>query len=161
MAGHPDVTTRGADGQAMRVVAVATSAVRGVPKQPVARIRLVADHGVAGDAHAGPGERQVSLLALEGIRRMEARTGTTLGFGRFGENVVIDGPLDGLAPGDVVAIGDDAVLEVTVIGKTCHHGCAIREQAGDCIMPREGVFARVVRSGDVAPGSPVRFGRMP
>lgn len=141
---------------AMRVVAVATSAAKGTPKGPVARGRLVRGHGIEGDAHAGPGPRQVSLLSLPSIRAMEARFGAPLGFGRFGENVVVDGELAGTAGGDLLAIGNRAVLEVTAIGKVCHTGCAIREVTGDCIMPREGVFARVVLGGEVAPGDVMR-----
>lgn len=151
----------------MRVAAVALSRVKGVPKEPVERVRLVRESGVAGDAHAGPGPRQVSLLALTSIRGMEARFGAPLGFGRFGENVVVDDAPDGagggawagrVAIGDLVGVGG-AVLEVTALGKECHKGCAIRVQTGDCIMPREGVFARVVSGGEVRAGDPVRVVR--
>jgi len=140
-----------------RVAAVALARVKGVPKDPVERVRLVRGQGVEGDAHAGPGPRQVSLLGLPGIRAMEIRFGSALGFGRFGENVVVEGALDGAAPGDLVALGDEAVLEVTVIGKECHHGCVIRQRTGDCIMPREGVFTRVLAGGEVATGDAVRW----
>jgi len=135
---------------------VAISRAKGTPKDPVARARLVRESGVEGDAHAGQGPRQVSLLALPGIRAMEAKFGAPLGFGRFGENLVVDGELAGTEVGDLLAVGDRAVLEVTAIGKVCHKGCAIRQQTGDCIMPREGVFARVIVGGDVAQGDPVR-----
>lgn len=152
----------------MRVAAVALSRVKGVPKDPVERVRLVRESGVEGDAHAGPGPRQVSLLALPRIRAMEERFGAALGFGRFGENVVVDGALDGEAGegewaghveiGDLVGLGG-AVLQVTALGKECHKGCAIRVKTGDCIMPREGVFARVVSGGEVRAGDPVRVVR--
>lgn len=145
--------------ETLRVAALAVSRDKGVPKDPVARVRLVADHGIAGDAHAGPGPRQVSMLALPSIRGMEAKFGAPLGFGRFGENVVVDGVLKGVAPGDRIRLGDDAELEVTVLGKECHHGCAIRQQTGECIMPVEGVFARVVTGGEVAVGAAVRIVR--
>ncbi len=142
-----------------RVAALATSLVKGQPKDPVDRVRLVPDHGVEGDAHAGPGVRQVSLLPLPSIRRMEAKFGAALGFGRFGENVVVDAPLAGIALGDRILLGDGVVLEVTALGKECHHGCVIRQQTGECIMPVEGVFARVVTGGDVALGATVRVVR--
>ena len=142
---------------AARVSAVALSRVKGVPKDAVDSVLLVRESGVQGDAHAGPGPRQVSLLAWPSIRRMEQRFGSPLGFGRFGENVVVDAPLDRVGVGDLIGLGRDAVLEVTAIGKECHRGCAIRLKTGDCIMPREGVFARVVASGPVTAGDPARF----
>ncbi len=142
----------------MRVVAVALSRVKGVPKDPVERVRLLRDSGVEGDAHAGPGPRQVSLLALPSIRVMEERFGAPLGFGRFAENVVVDAPLAGVEVGDLVGLGR-AVLEVTALGKECHKGCAIRAKTGDCIMPREGVFARVMAGGEVRAGHLVRVVR--
>ncbi len=152
----------------MRVAAVARSSVKGVPKDPVERARLVREWGVEGDAHAGPGPRQVSVLALGSIRAMEERFGAALGFGRFGENVVVDDALDREASGgrwaDQVEVGDlvglgRAVVEVTALGKECHKGCAIRVKTGDCIMPREGVFGRVVAGGEVTAGDPVRVVR--
>lgn len=134
----------------MRVCAVALSSVKGVPKDPVANVRLVREMGVEGDAHSGPGPRQVSILGLSSIRAMEQKFGTTLGYGRFGENIVVDGDLKGVEVGDLLGISD-AVLEVTAIGKECHKGCAIRVKTGDCIMPREGVFCRVILGGVVKP----------
>ena len=143
----------------MRVAALAVSARKGVQKDPVDRATFVADFGISGDAHAGSGLRQVSLLPLPSIRWMEERFGAPLGFGRFGENIVVDGPLADVGPGDRIRIGDEVVLEVTVVGKVCHDGCAIRQVTGDCIMPREGVFTRVVSGGEVAPGAVVRIFR--
>lgn len=142
----------------MRVIAVARSRVKGVPKDPEAWVRLLREHGVEGDAHAGPGPREVSVLAVSSIREMEQRLGESLGFGRFGENVVVDGSLEGLEVGDLMGMGA-AVLEVTAIGKECHEGCAIRVKTGDCIMPRAGLFARVVAGGVVRAGDPVRIRR--
>jgi molybdopterin-guanine dinucleotide biosynthesis protein A len=138
------------------IASVNLSVTKGTPKTPVPGGRLVRDRGFEGDAHAGPGPRQVSILELPSIRGMEERFGAPLGFGRFGENLVVDGGLAGSTIGDLLAVGDRAVLEVTAIGKECHSGCAIRQQTGDCIMPREGVFARVLIGGDVAPGDRVR-----
>lgn len=142
------------------VVGTAVSAVKGTVKTPVEGVVCVPDHGIAGDAHAGPGPRQVSILALESIRRMEERFGETLGIGRFGENVVVSGcDLASVALGDRLGFGDSVVLEVTAIGKECHFGCEIRRRTGDCIMPREGVFARVVAGGPIRPGMAVGIRR--
>jgi MOSC domain-containing protein YiiM len=111
---------------------------------------------VEGDAHAGPGDRQVSLLASESIRRVREQ-GLQVDFGDFAENIATEGISWLSVPvGTRFAIGDEAVLEITRIGKECHKKCAIFYQAGDCIMPREGVFARVLRGGIVRVGDPIR-----
>jgi molybdenum cofactor synthesis domain-containing protein len=116
---------------------------------------LVADHGLDGDAHAGPWHRQVSLLSLSDIDDMRDR-GLELEPGDFGENLVVDGSeLDRLGIGSRLSVAD-AELEITQIGKACHSRCAIYFQTGDCIMPRNGVFARVVRGGEVRPGGSIR-----
>jgi molybdopterin-guanine dinucleotide biosynthesis protein A len=139
------------------VAGLATSPVKGTAKSPVECSRAVREHGIEGDAHAGPGPRQVSLLAIESIRAMEARLGEPLGIGRFGENVVVEGlDLAGAREGDLVSCGSQVVLEVSAIGKECHQGCDIRRRTGDCIMPREGVFARVVLGGGIAVGDRAR-----
>jgi molybdenum cofactor synthesis domain-containing protein len=137
------------------VLAVCVSVKKGEQKHAVDRVRMVADHGLDGDAHAGGWHRQVSLLASSDIDTMRAR-GLDLEPGDFGENVVLDGfDLGGLGIGSRLEVAD-AELEITQIGKVCHSRCAIYYQAGDCIMPREGVFARVVRGGEVAAGAAVR-----
>lgn len=141
----------------IRVAALAISAQKGVQKDSVDRATFVADFGITGDAHAGSGLRQVSLLPLPSIRWMEEKFGAPLGFGKFGENIVVDGPLADVGLGDRIRIGDTVVLEVTAIGKECHEGCEIRQVTGDCIMPREGVFTRVVAGGEVAPGAVIRI----
>lgn len=106
------------------------------------------------DAHAGPGTRQVSLLAEESIAKMRAK-GLSVGPGDFAENVTVAGiVLPALAIGTCLRVGA-ALLEITQIGKECHDRCAIFLQAGDCVMPREGIFARVVRGGEVAAGDAV------
>ncbi len=142
------------DGRRGRVVAVSVSARKGGKKVPVPSVALVRERGVRDDAHAGPGTRQVSLLAEESIAKMRDR-GLAVGPGDFAENVTVAGiVLPALAIGTRLRVGD-ALLEITQIGKECHDRCAIFLQAGDCVMPREGVFARVVRGGEVAAGDAV------
>jgi MOSC domain-containing protein YiiM len=109
------------------------------------------EHGLKGDAHAGSG-RQVSLLAQESIDKMIA-LGAAVSPGDFAENITVQGlEVMSLPVGARLKVGPEAELEITQIGKACHKGCAIREQVGDCVMPREGVFARVLKGGVVKPG---------
>lgn len=137
------------------VAFVCVSERKGIPKRAVERVRLVADHGIEGDAHAGDWHRQVSLLDEGDVEAMRAR-GLTLRPGAFGENLVVRGlALADLGVGSRLALGE-AELEITQIGKDCHTRCAIYYRAGDCIMPRLGVFARVARGAEVAPGTPLR-----
>ena len=120
----------------------------GEQKKPVGRAVLREGHGIEGDAHAGSWHRQVSFLAEEDIDTMRGR-GVELGFGDFAENITTRGiDLGSLPLGACLHIGE-AILEVTQIGKECHHGCAIYEAVGDCVMPRKGVFARVIRGGEI------------
>jgi len=136
------------------VKAVSVSERTGAKKAPVESVELVADHGVAGDAHAGSG-RQVSLLDFGSMEAMRQRL-PTIGPGSFAENIAAEGLNDlGLGLGDRVRVGASAVLEITQIGKECHQGCEIRRIVGDCIMPRQGLFARVVAGGAVRPGDAV------
>lgn len=142
------------DARRGRVVAVSVSGRKGEKKTPVPSVALVEEHGVRGDAHAGPGIRQVSLLGAESVAKMRAR-GLSVGPGDFAENVTVEGiDLPALRVGARLKVGG-ALLEITQIGKECRDRCAIYVQAGDCVMPREGIFARVVRGGDVAPGDAV------
>lgn len=137
------------------VVAVNVSAAKGERKKPGPGVVLRADHGIEGDAHAGPGHRQVSLLAEESIDKMVA-LGLKVGPGDFAENITTRGlELAALPVGTLLDIGE-ALVEVTQIGKECHSRCAIYYQAGDCVMPKEGIFVRVLRGGRVAPGDVVR-----
>lgn len=146
-----------AGGAAGVVVAVCVSDKSGVPKHDVPAVELVAGSGIAGDAHAGPHHRQVSLLAAEAVARMEERLGRRLAPGAFAENVLVRGlDLERATVGWRLALGP-AVVEVTQIGKECHAPCAIYRAAGDCIMPRLGVFTRVVQGGRLAPGDPARW----
>jgi molybdenum cofactor synthesis domain-containing protein len=131
-----------------RVLHVCISPDLHTAKQPVAEVRLRADHGLEGDAHAGPGHRQVSLLDQCDIDDMQAQ-GLDLAPGAFGENIVVrDQELAALGIGTRLRVGA-AELEITQIGKVCHNRCAIYAEVGDCIMPRAGLFARVVRDGVV------------
>jgi len=135
-----------------RIVAVCLSEKTGMVKTPVSAGTLVADFGLEGDAHAGTPKRQVSLLCMQSIAKMRGK-GMDLAPGDFAENLTVEecGP-DVLVLGATLQLQRGPVLEVTQIGKECHAGCAIREQIGDCVMPREGVFARVVIGGEVRPG---------
>lgn len=138
------------------VLAVCISARRGMQKKAVKRVELVTDYGITGDAHAGPGHRQVSLLSLSSIEKIKARGVETFP-GIFAENIVTVGiELVSLPLGTVLSVGSSR-LQVTQIGKECHSHCAIYEQAGDCVMPREGIFARVLEGGIVAEGDRVEL----
>ena len=139
------------------VIAVCTSEKKGTVKTPVAEVMIKEDFGVVGDAHAdSTTHRQVSLLAIESIDKMRGK-GLDLKPGDFAENITIEGlDLCSLPIGTRLNIGKDVVLEMTQIGKECHAACAIRKLVGDCIMPREGVFARVIRGGHVKPGDTIK-----
>ncbi len=139
-----------------RVVSVNVAAEKGVRKQPVASVKLVAEHGVEGDAHAGPWHRQVSLLANESIEKMKPAC-PTVDPGAFGENLTTEGIVVYELPvGARMRVGG-TLVEVTQIGKVCHDRCAIFHQAGDCVMPREGIFVRVLEGGDVKAGDEIRL----
>jgi len=133
------------------VKAVCVSKEKGVAKKNIGSGELIAQHGLKGDAHAGDWHRQISLLSLQKIEAFRAK-GADVEFGAFGENLVVDGiDFSSLAEGTKFRCGD-ALLEMTQIGKECHNHCAIHHRVGDCIMPREGVFARVLRGGMVKVG---------
>jgi len=133
------------------VVSINTSLAKGTRKKPTERIR-VGPQGLEGDAHSGPWHRMVSLLAEESIGKMRA-AGLEVGPGDFAENLTTRGiDLLSLPVGTRIRVGQGVVLELTQHGKECHSRCAIYYQAGDCVMPREGVFASVVREGEIAVG---------
>ncbi len=135
--------------------AICLSEKRGLPKTPAASAVLKADWGIEGDAHAGKWHRQISLLPEEQIKEFNSR-GAQVSPGAFGENLIVSGfDLKALPPGTRLEIGP-CLLEITQTGKQCHHHCAVYQRMGDCIMPREGVFARVIRGGLLKPGDPVR-----
>lgn len=136
------------------VVAVCISEHKGERKRPVASVLLRESHGIVGDAHAGQWHRQVSLLAAESIDKMRA-LGLDVDSGDFAENITTRGiDLVALPVGSRLQIGA-TLLQVTQIGKECHTRCAIFQQAGDCVMPREGIFARVITGGVIRPGDAI------
>ena len=144
------------------VVAVCKSKKKGTKKEAVAEGLFKEEYGLIGDAHADcQTNRQVSLLATESIDKMRSR-GLNLSPGDFAENITTEGvDLLRLPVGTRILVSDEVILEVTQIGKECHTACAIRRQVGQCIMPKEGVFARVVRGGLVKPGDKVKIGEVP
>lgn len=135
-----------------QVMAVSISGKKGEKKNNVPSVTLKPNHGIEQDAHAGDWHRQVSLLAMESIEKIRAK-GLDVRPGDFAENITTEGiDLWTLPIGTRLEVGDAVVLEVTQIGKECHNRCAIFHQVGDCVMPREGIFARVVKAGIVVPG---------
>ena len=139
-----------------QVVAVCISEKKGERKTPVSSVAVRENHGIEGDAHAGDWHRQVSLLAEESIEKMRA-LGLDVTAGDFAENITTRGiELVSLPVGSRLKVGE-SILEVTQIGKECHTRCAIFYQAGDCVMPKEGIFARVITGGVVRPGDGVEI----
>jgi len=133
------------------IKAVCVSTEKGTAKQNIGKAEFIAGHGIAGDAHAGPWHRQVSLLSHNKIEDFRSR-GAVVQDGAFGENLVVEGiDFRSLPVGTMLECGD-VLLEMTQIGKECHSHCAIYKTMGDCIMPREGVFARVLKSGFISVG---------
>ena len=136
------------------VRAVCISEKTGEKKVPVASITLVENLGVAGDAHAGTG-RQVSLLDWDSMEKVRLQL-ASVGPGAFAENLTVEGlNALGLGLGSRIKAGDSVILEITQIGKTCHHGCAIKQTTGSCIMPTHGIFGRVVTEGVIRPGDEI------
>ena len=134
-----------------KIIAVCTSPEKGTQKQNVGSALLVEDWGIQGDAHAGKWHRQVSLLSYDRVEEFRAR-GAQVEPGAFGENLLVEGfDFKSLPVGTRFGC-NGAVLELTQIGKQCHAHCQIYRQVGDCIMPREGVFTRVLRGGVVRVG---------
>lgn len=137
------------------VLAVSISDKKGVKKENIPEGLLVENFGLKGDAHAGEWHRQVSLLAMESIEKIRAK-GLDVGPGDFAENITTVGiDLVNLPIGTKLKIGDSALVEVTQIGKECHDRCAIYRQTGDCVMPREGIFVKVLKGGKVKKNDPI------
>ena len=140
-----------------KVVAVSISHRKGQKKTNLPACELLENDGFEGDAHAGDWHRQVSLLAMESLTRIRDM-GLEVSPGDFAENITTTGlKLWELPLGTRLAVGGEALLEITQIGKECHDRCAIYHQVGDCVMPREGIFTRVLRGGTVKPGDHIRI----
>jgi MOSC domain-containing protein YiiM len=141
-----------------KVIAVCTSEKKGMRKRAVPEAMLQENYGLVGDAHADSHtHRQVSLLAMESIAKMQTQ-GLEVGPGDFAENLTTEGiDVCGLPVGTRLTIGDEALVEVTQIGKECHTRCAIFYQAGTCVMPTEGIFVRVLHGGTVKPGDEIQI----
>jgi MOSC domain-containing protein YiiM len=138
-----------------RIVAVSISRKKGEKKINVDRARLISDHGLDRDAHAGDWHRQVSLLDVQSIAKIRDK-GLDVDPGNFAENITTEGlQLWELPIGTRMRLGDAVLVEVTQIDKECHNRCAIFHQVGDCVMPREGIFAKVLEPGTIRPGDPI------
>lgn len=135
-----------------RIKAISVSQKKGTKKEPVPQAHLETDFGIMGDAHAGKWHRQVSLLSFESIATM-ATNGARVSPGDFAENITTEGiDLKLLKSGDQLLLGGTARIEISQLGKECHGHCAIYNKMGDCIMPREGIFAKVINGGVIRPG---------
>ena len=141
-----------------KVLAVCLSERRGERKHEAPEVQMRPDHGIVGDAHAGNWHRQVSLLGVESVRKAQAHAAFPLKAGDFAENVLTEGIfLYELPVGSRLRLGAEVVGEVTQIGKECHSDCAIRKATGDCVMPREGIFIRILQGGTVRPGDGIEL----
>jgi len=137
-----------------KVLAVCISEQKGVQKHPVTEIQIRFQHGIVGDAHAGNWHRQISLLGNESVDKVRHLL-PDIQPGAFAENILTEGiTLYTLPVGTLLRVGE-AEVEVTQIGKKCHQGCAIRKLTGDCVMPREGIFAIVKKEGVIRPGDQI------
>lgn len=140
----------------MKIVSIALSKKKGTRKNIVDEAVLVEEHGIEKDAHAGPWHRQVSFLASESIEQARNQ-GLDVSFGDFAENIATSGiDWQKIPIGTRLRLGDTVLVEITQIGKECHTRCAIYYKAGDCIMPKEGVFARVLKGGKIRRGDTIR-----
>jgi len=138
-----------------QILAVCTSEKKGTVKRPVDSCRVREGHGLEGDAHAGDWHRQVSLLAQESVDQLRGK-GFEITAGDFAENLLTEGiELKTRLIGTVLRVGAELRLRVTQIGKECHQGCAIRKLIGDCVMPREGIFAEVLHGGTARAGDTI------
>ena len=138
-----------------KILSVCISSEKGTKKREVNSARLIPDWGIEGDAHAGRWHRQVSLLSVEEINKMKRRIPDLMP-GDFAENITTKGiDLVSIPIGTKISVGDEVVLEMTQLGKECHTACAIRKQVGQCIMPEEGIFGRVIQGGTVKPGDQI------
>lgn len=143
-----------------KVVAVCISEKKGTAKKNAGSVELIENFGLKGDAHAGKWHRQVSLLSYEEVERFRQR-GARVEDGAFGENLLVEGFDFKTYPVGTIFTCNDVVLQITQIGKKCHSECEIFHQVGDCIMPREGVFARVLQGGVISVGDELKIGKKP
>ena len=140
-----------------KVEALCVSHVKGEAKTPVGSVTFLEDHGIKDDAHAGDWHRQVSLLAIESISKIREK-GLDVNPGDFAENITTEGiKLWELPVGTRLKLGKDALVEITQIGKECHDRCAIYKQVGDCVMPREGIFVKVLKGGTIEPADGIQI----
>mgnify|MGYP001618824069 CR=1 FL=1 len=142
------------------IVSINISERKGEKKKPVTRATLIEDFGIEGDAHATQGShRQLSLLGAESKEKMK-KLGANVSSGDFAENITVAGiDLPALTPGDIMETSGGIILEVTQIGKECHSHCEIFRQIGDCVMPREGIFARIKHGGEIKIGDTIRLAK--
>ncbi len=139
-----------------KIVAISISEKKGQRKHNIPEAELITDFGMKGDAHAGNWHRQISLLGIASIDLMKAK-GAPVAPGDFAENITVEGVvLYELPIGTKLIIGDGIELEVTQIGKECHSGCEIQKLVGSCIMPTQGIFARVIKGGMIRVGDAVQ-----
>ncbi len=144
-----------------RIFSINCSRTKGVSKEAVKKSRLIENFGLEQDVHSGPGLRQISLLAIESIKKQAEcpkakKKNIILGPGDFAENITTEGiDLSTLKIGNRLRLGQNAVIEISKIGKDCHKYCAIYYKIGDCIMPREGIFARVLKGAEIAIGDDI------
>ena len=137
------------------VMGICISKKRGTAKVEVEEANLIEDFGIEHDAHAGNWHRQISLLGIASIDHMRAQ-GADVKPGDFAENITVEGMvLYELAVGTHLQVGDDVILEITQIGKECHQGCEIMKQVGSCIMPTQGIFGKVLKTGTIHVGDEV------
>jgi MOSC domain-containing protein YiiM len=142
-----------------KVVAISISKKKGIPKSNIKSAKLIENWGIDGDIHAGNWHRQISLLAFESIIKMHEKGLQNLRPGAFAENITTEFiELPNLEIGTRINLGQEAILEITQIGKECHNKCAIYFKVGDCVMPREGIFAKVIQGGEIFVGDEIVIG---
>ncbi|MBU1122869.1 MAG: MOSC domain-containing protein [Candidatus Omnitrophota bacterium] len=144
-----------------KIYSINISKTKGTPKTPIESVNLIENFGLEGDVHGQQGIKQVSLLAIESINKQNAcpkvkNNGQPLKAGDFAENITTEGiELINLKVGDNLTVGTEVILEISKIGKDCHKYCAIYYKTGDCIMPREGIFAKVIKDGNIRRGEEI------
>ena len=144
-----------------RIISVNLSKKRGISKKPRKEVYLKEDYGIIGDAHAGRWHRQVSLLGWENVKKFSLSYKIQRKFqpGDFAENITVDVDLSSLKVGDYLELGENVILRVTQIGKRCHKDCSIYKQIGNCLMPKEGVFAKVIKEGRICVGDKIKVAK--